>query len=118
MVRIKLSTKTVPVVVETATGEELEMELCEMTAEARDKYLDVLATRMKIDASGQVSGIKRYEGLQAELLSRCLRRKSDGNFVSLSEIQTWPSAAVSFLFQEAQILNHLGKEMAGMEKNE
>lgn len=119
MERLSLSVQTVSVVLVGPTGQETEAEICEMTAEARDRYLDLLAARMKIDASGQVAGVKRYEGLQAELLSRCLRRKDTGAYIPITEIQSWPSSVVTALFQKAQDLNHLGKEpMTAAEKNE
>ncbi len=112
-----LSSQTIPVVIKTGDGKILNLELREMTAAQRDKHLDSVSSRMAYDADGKPTGIKKFEGMQADLLVLCLWR-SDGNGVLKEEIQKWPAAVVASLYQEAQVLNHLIKpEGDAPEKN-
>lgn len=103
----KLVTATIPVTLETPEG-NIELEIREMSAASRDLYLDDLSTRMRLDAQGNPLGLKKFEGLQAGLLFRCLFRK-DGKAINEADIQAWPASVVSELFTAAQSLNHLGK---------
>jgi hypothetical protein len=91
------------------TLDEKEYVLTEMTAAARDTYLDQLSARMNMGADGKATGLKKFEGMQADLITVCLKAKT-GESVPASEIQSWPASTVSSLFQEAQALNHLSLE--------
>jgi len=101
-----LKKKDVPVTIESEQG-NLNLKLVEMSAALRDQYLDTVSARMHI-VNGQPAGIKKFDGMQADLLSRCLL-KEDGKQVSPAEIQGWPSSVVAQLFDEAQKLNHLNR---------
>ncbi len=117
--KLNLKASSIPVKLESNGGCE-DYELREMTAAARDSYLDVTSNRIKMDAAGKPSGVTKFEGLQAELVSRCLFRK-DGKSVSRDIIQNWPSSVVNALFEECQKLNHLNrteKEVLAEAKNE
>jgi hypothetical protein len=87
-------------------GKEAHYELREMSANARDKYLDQLGERMKVDAEGKVAGVRKFEGLQSALLAVCLY-DAEGALVKKEAIQSWPSTTVSSLFEEAQKINLL-----------
>jgi len=99
-----------------------EYEIREMTAAARDAYMDTLSERVVIDKEGKAAGIKKFDGMQAELVSRCLFLKSDGSQVTKETIQGWPASTVASLFDECQTLNHLNtgaqKAVAELSKNE
>lgn len=97
-----------PVTIEGEQGVTQNLRLVEMSAALRDQYLDTVAARMHI-VNGQPAGIKKFDGMQADLLSRCLL-KEDGKPVTPSEIQGWPSSVVASLFDEAQKINSLNKE--------
>lgn len=103
-----LATQTIPVVIKTTDGKILNLELREMTAAQRDKHLDSVSSRMSFDADGKPVGIKKFDGMQADLLVLCLWR-TDGNGVSTEEIQKWPAAVVSQIHAKAQEMNHLAK---------
>ncbi len=108
-----LKSNAVPVTLLLEEGAvEMELEMREMSALARDSYLDRLSSRMRYDNDGKPAGIKKFEGMQAELLSSCLFRK-DGKAVIHSEIQAWPASVVSDLFKAAQEMNHLSQERVG-----
>ncbi len=88
-------------------GKEENLVLREMSAALRDKYLDEMAARVRLSSDGTPQGIKKFEGLQADLLRKCLFR--DGKPVEPEEIQKWPSSVVAKLFAKAQEINGLGK---------
>jgi len=114
--RFRLVVGTLPVVLEGEDGKETHYEIREMMASARDKYLDQLGDRMKVDSAGKMSGIRKFDGLQASLLCQCLF-DAEGHLVPKEVIQKWPAGVVSGLFDEAQKLNKLSttKEEAGDE---
>jgi len=101
-----LVTKVLPVTLRNG-GEAKAYELREMTSLARDQFLDKLAARTRLDAQGRPVGLSKFEGLQSELLSRCLFH--DGKAVDPKDIQTWPSSVVSELYKKAQEINHLSE---------
>lgn len=92
-------------------GKEETLCLREMSAALRDKYLDSMAARVRLGPDGTAQGIKAFDGMQADLLERCLFRGDKK--IEREEIQRWPAGTVNKLFLKAQELNHLGK---GVEK--
>lgn len=108
--QFKLVINKITVTLEAPDGaSSADYELREMTAASRDSYLDRLSDRMRIDAAGKPAGLKRYAGLQADLVSQCLFNDK-GEPVPAVEIQKWPSAVVGSLFKSAQELNKLGQD--------
>jgi len=101
-----LLARTEPVILTGLDGKEVHYELREMSASQRDKYLDQLGERMKLDEKGKVAGVKKFDGLQTALLASCLYTV-EGILVKKEEIQSWPSGTVSSLFDEAQRINLL-----------
>lgn len=111
---------SVPVTIENGDGKSEDYELREMDAASRDRYLDSLSLRIKLDTAGKPTGVTKFEGMQAELLVHCLRKK-DGSPVRKEVIQSWPASVVSGLFTEAQqinLLNQEAKEVAAASKND
>jgi len=113
---MKYSTAIKSVTVELEeNGTVVEYKLVEMNAATRDKYMDTVAGRMRLDKDGKPQGVSKFEGMQADLLVHTLRSK-DGKAVSKDTIQSWPSSTVSGLFQEAQKLNLLSGEQEVLEE--
>lgn|SRR3990167_11282250 len=112
MIELTLVGSSIPVALKNATGETESLELREMTAASRDQYIDVVGGRMLFDPKGVPIGLKKAEGLQAELLSRCLYRTHDEKpvLVSKGEIQGWPTTVVNRLFDEARRLNRINDD--------
>jgi len=110
--KFTLKSNAVPVTLE-ADGTVVELELREMTASARDSYLDRLSSRMRFDNAGKPAGIKKFDGMQAELLAACLFHKEGGKAVITAEIQGWPASVVSDLYKAAQEMNHLNVAAEG-----
>lgn len=110
--KFTLKSNAVPVTLTLEEGSDLELEMREMVASARDSYLDRLSSRMRYDNDGKPAGIKKFEGMQAELLASCLFRKEGGKAVTSADIQGWPASVVSDLFKAAQELNHLNERVA------
>lgn len=89
--------------------------IVELDGDQRDKYLDNMNTRM--DFGSGTPTIKRFEGLQAFLLSLCLKNPQD-QIVPLKEIQAWPSSVISALFKKAQVLSGLDDGAEAEAKND
>lgn len=106
--QLNLTSAVIPVELNTGNA-ILKLEIREMTAALRDKYLDTMSDRCRLDAKGAPCGIKKFEGMNAELLVLCLF-KEDGKPVTKEEIQKWPGSVVTSLFEAAQRINHLLKE--------
>lgn len=104
----KLKTKAWPVVVVDEKEQELKFELRELKAAARDRYVDQLSARLLTDKAGNVIGIKKYDGMQADLLSICMHGE-DGNLVPRTTLSSWPGNVVKALFEAAQVLNQFRK---------
>ena len=106
--KFSLQRQSFPVELEGPNGQTLKLEMREMTAAQRDKYLDGLGERLRFDANGMPVGMKKFTGMQASLLSLCLYNGEA--LVKAEEIQGWPAGVATQLFEEAQRLNHLEKE--------
>lgn len=91
-------------------GVDVNYELREMMAGERDKYLDQLSKRIRLDATGKPCGIQKFEGMHAELLSRCMFKGGDTTPVPMDTVQKWPATVVAELFKEAQKLNRLTED--------
>jgi hypothetical protein len=112
---LKLTTAVRLVVIEDENGTQTEWELREMKAAARDTYLTQFAARCRVNEQGEVTSLTNFDGMQAALLTRTLFKKSDGVPVKESEVQKWPSSAVTQLFVAAQEINLLLKKKEGEE---
>lgn len=116
--RFSLATTSLLIALADDAGKEQSYKLQEMTAAQRDRYLDGITGRMRLGPDGKSVGIKKFDGMQADLLSLCLFGP-DGNLVAADEIQKWPSSVVGQLFTLAQQVNHLeGKAMETPAKND
>jgi len=91
----------------TGPGGPVNYELREMTAAARDAYLDAVNDRLKVDANGKPIGIKKWDGMHAELLTKTLFQVAGGKAVTREVVQEWPAATVTELYNEAQRINGL-----------
>lgn len=113
-IKIKATGQVQPVELEipSTNGTEaptvMQLEIREMAAIDREKHLDATRARMSFDAQGKPIAVIRFEGMQPELLARCLFRA--GKLVPLADIQKWPASAVEALFSAAQSLNGLDKD--------
>jgi len=107
-IKLTLQTNAVPVSLTMQNGDIREFEWREMNGAARDSYLESLSSRMRYDAEGKPAGVKKFEGMQSDLLSLCL--SENGKKVDKQEIQQWPAGVVGELFKAAQSMNHLNQE--------
>lgn len=114
--KFNLKRNDVPVTIEGGDG-VLNLRLVEMSAAMRDQYLDTIQVRMGYSADGKPAGIRKFDGMQSDLLTRCLL-KEDGKPVTKQEVQNWPASLVNQLFTEAQKLNHLSDGQKIPEKKE
>lgn len=113
-ISLGLKRKQIPVVIEDENGNSTNWELRELTAKARDEYMELLNKRQRFDSNGKVAGMTSVKGLHSELLTRSLFRNggdNGGKFVTEKEIEAWPSSAVQQLFDAASELNGLRGEV-------
>lgn len=120
MLKFTIKQKVVPVNLEI-DGTEQEFYLKEMVASVRDQYLTSVSDRVRVDSNGKVTGIKKFDGMQADLIAKCLYY-GDGNtkdaLVAKSLIQAWPASVVSSLFRECQDLNLIDEKKKDEEEAE
>ncbi len=116
ILQFSLAVNSIPVTI----GDK-EYEIREMTALARDTHMDSVNRRLVFDAEKKKTVLSQMEGMQADLVSRCLVEKSTGRFVAVKTIQEWPSNVVQGLYEACQEHNKLGaagKEAATEAKKE
>ena len=110
-IQFDLTVQSFPVVLKNGDGEAKAYELREMTSKARDQFLDTLTARTRLDSAGKPVGLNKFEGLQSDLLCRCMYHEN--KLVTSAEIQNWPASVVSLLYKKAQEINHLNEEGRG-----
>jgi len=107
VIRLSLDREEFPV----DLGDGKKYVLRELSGTQRDKYLNNLGGRVRTNADGKVTGMKNFDGLQANLLIRCLFEvQAEGKEVALkeAEIQKFPAKVQTALFNKA-------KTMSGMD---
>jgi hypothetical protein len=107
--KFQLRNKTREVTIETNEGDELKFEVRELKAAVREKYMDGLSRRLLLDSKGNIIGLKKYEGMQMDLLTICMVNEK-GEPVTRAVLDSWPSSTVTALFHAAQCINGLRKE--------
>ena len=100
--------KEQPVELVSPDGTKKDYLLKEMDGRGRDKYMNQLQLNM-VMKDGKPQGLKNYEGLYAELLTKTLFDKESGKFASKEFIQGLPARVSSKLFTAAQTLNALNE---------
>lgn len=118
--RISILRKSQPVDLEVEEGSVVRYFVKEMSGAQRDEYLNKTAQKSRLDANGEVVGLKDYKGLYSNLLAFCLY-DDGGKLVPESKIQEWPDAAQRALYEMANELNGMAKpaspDQEGDEKN-
>lgn len=105
--KLKTNARKVVLVGEDGATES-KFEIRELKAAAREKYMDALSRRLQLDPKGNVVGLKKYEGMQADLLTVCMH-EDGGALVTKQTLDAWPGNVVEALFREAQTVNLLRK---------
>lgn len=109
VLKFNLTREEIPVVLVDKDGVERKYVLREMLGRDRDAYLTQMSKKMKFNDKGKVCGISSFDGLNAQLLSRCLYDEND-EAVDIETIQDLPSRVQSDLFKTAQKMNALDEE--------
>ena len=106
MIRLSLKLGTEVVELEQADDTVKTYTLRELTGEERDTYLTGVFKRMKFSPAGKSTGLSSFEGLQAMLLTLCLRDDA-GELAKKADIQAYPASTQNQLFELAQKMNGL-----------
>lgn len=114
--QFNLQRSVVPITIKE-DGTDRQYELREMTAADRDRYLDRLGARVKVDEEGKPVGVKEFNGMQSDLLALCLWDCAAASYVKPETVQAWPSSVVSALYAEAQEMHRLPTADEGAAKN-
>ncbi len=115
--RLSLRRKEEEVEIEMEDGSIQTFVVKELLGPERDKFMNLMNTRMSIDAKGNPTGIKDVTGLQSSLLSMAVFGPNGKPFTQ-QEIDTWPAFTQTELFSIAQELSGLNKKAEGDAKNE
>lgn len=106
-IRARLKLKELPVIIETANGDEVTYTLRELDGMGRDAWMQHLHNKGQLPGvAGTEKKEKDFLKVQCRLVSLSLldhERKP----VAENIIQTWPHETVAFLFEEAQYLSKL-----------
>ena len=102
--KFSLKLKEIPVTIVDVSDVEKPYILCELSGKHRDAFFN--ATRDRFDFTGEKAEIKDFEGIQAELLSKCSKDEK-GTLVTVEAIQEYPSSVLSELFNMASDLSAL-----------
>lgn len=106
----KLATKAWKVTLEDADGGKKDYEIREVKSAVRERYMDNLSKRLQLDTKGNIIGLKKYEGMQSDLLTICMHdMEGDGKKVLKEQLDGWPGTVVEKLFRAAQVINLLRK---------
>ena len=106
VIRLSLCRKEVDIILEAEDGTEKKWKLKELSGTDRNKYLNKMASRVKLDRDGKASGIKSFDGFQADLLGLSLFDEA-GTAITVAEIEGLPSSTQQDLFKRAQELSGL-----------
>jgi hypothetical protein len=105
--KLSLKINSVPITLEQVDGKpDVIYTLREMNAAQRDAYLDSMQGRVETDEAGKVKSIKSFDGMHADLLTRCLFDQA-GKAVTREVVQAWPASVTGALFDKANELNHV-----------
>ena len=97
---------------------EKDYKLKELIGRDRNKYLNKMKNRVKLDGKGQSLGIKTFDGFQADLLKISLFDPKTDDFVSEDFIEDLPSSTQMKLFNASQELSGLDNAKDSEEKND
>lgn len=85
----------------------VDYELREMSAASRDAHLDSLQGRIETGPDGKTQRVVKFQGMQTDLVARCLFKDGESKPVSAEMISDWPTNVVQGLYAEAQKINRL-----------
>lgn len=107
--------QTIPVCIRDK-GRIYQYTLVELDGHGRDKYMNNLAQRMRVDATGKPSGVKDFTGLHAYLIHLSLQDEMGHNVLE-KVIQCWPSSVQKAIHKKAIELSGLDEESTQKTKN-
>lgn len=109
ILRLNLVQKEIGIVLEDENGDEIKYILKELTGAERNTYLNRMKNKVKIDKNGKAT-ITSFDGMQADLLKVSLFNEN-GEAATVEMIESMPSSAQMKLFETAQALSGLDKEV-------
>ena len=115
MRRFKIKRSSETFVLENESGQELTYTVKEMNGVELEDYLNS-SRKNVIMSDGKVTGMKSFDGMYANLLSRTVYDEN-GELVLRPDIDLWPASVQRDLYELAQELNGLSAESASQSKN-
>lgn len=104
-----LRKKFVSITLEHEDGNSHPYVIEEMSAKARDEWIQANQERFKQDQEGKAT-LANGVGMQTTLLAQCLRNQTTKELVSAAAIDEYPSATQTALCQIAMEVNGLTPE--------
>jgi hypothetical protein len=79
--------------------------LSEISGAQREIFFTKQSARVRLDAKGNVQGLRDFTGFESNLVSLSLKEKGTGTYVAVSIIEQWPASVVMTLAKEARKLS-------------
>ena len=96
--RFSLKLETINVYLEDKDGNEHKWQLTELTGEARDKYMNIIAGKVKYNPqTGKHAGLKSVDGLQTGLLQDAMWHVKEERKPTAEEMKAWPNRVLDQL---------------------
>lgn len=102
--KFSVKTKSTPVVLEDAQGNEVTYQVHQLTGAGADALRAAQAAKLVLDSEGNVKEIKDFTGQYTEILTRCLKDPS-GALVPKDVLNSWPDEALKGLYEIAIDVN-------------
>lgn len=118
LIELDLEYAKIPVKLKDKEGQIIEGWLEELPPTERDAYRNFMNQQTRYDDKGTPVGIKNFDGLETDLVFRCMRRRSDGKQFPIAEVRKWPGTAITTLHRAAVALCGLDKDAPERAKNE
>ena len=99
VLRLSLKRKKIQVILEDENGVEGKYTLSELSGTERNSYLNKMTGRVKVDKNGQMTGIKSFDGFQADLLTLSLY-DDEGTKVTKDFVESLPQGYDTWVGQE------------------
>ena len=96
--RFTLKLETITVFLEDEKGVEHKWQLTELTGEHRDKYMNIIASKIKYNPqTGKHAGLKSVDGLQTGLLMDAMWHIKEERKPTEAEMAPWPNRVLDQL---------------------
>lgn len=117
VLRFTTTRKEQKIEIEDESGQPQEYIVREMMGVDRDLYMTFMSGKFRVDERGKVVGMKDFNGLQSDLIRRCLYGP-DGKPVEERKIKLWPASLQNAVHKLCRQINALDDDQEDVEKKD